>query len=225
MAPTTTDVRRPTATTLDDPLQTAVEDVDPLLPQLPKLGVTVVTIPGDTFPGAVTRDQGSGTIVLVLPQDVSDETAERLARYWIGTLYDYDNGRPLVVNRREGRDFRGPHLTFCPGGCREDHAIDIRGTALADIVHTIGEMTEMTMSVSNVEVPVLSGLISVDPYSDVPERAVPHVNLNVFGDHFMENLGPDELADVAAKLRAHADRLGGLRLALMAARDEWQPVQ
>lgn len=56
----------------------------------------------------------------------------------------------------------------------------------------------------------LRGQIGVDPYSEDPERAVPHVSLQVFQDEWMECLGPQELGAVIKKVRAHLVALEGL---------------
>lgn len=72
---------------------------------------------------------------------------------------------------------------------------------------------------------VLGGNITANPYSDTSARRQPVVNLEVVEDFWMENLGPDELADVVAKLRQQADRLDGVHAQLVQARAEWAAQQ
>ncbi|WJD99737.1 DUF6907 domain-containing protein [Streptomyces antimycoticus] len=69
---------------------------------------------------------------------------------------------------------------------------------------------------------VFAATLDVHPYDDEPVRRQPTVNLEVVQDHWIENLGPDELADVIAKVRAQMDRLDDVHARLVQARAEWQ---
>ena len=69
---------------------------------------------------------------------------------------------------------------------------------------------------------VFEGSIDCNPYDPDPRLHVPVVNLQVSVGRYILSLGPDGLADIAAKLRAHADLLDHkVRPALIAARDDW----
>ncbi|MFD7431173.1 DUF6907 domain-containing protein [Streptomyces sp. NPDC059818] len=168
--------------------------------------------------------------VLVLSPGLGVEDQERVVSALFAKELGVDAERPLVIMRRDA-GFQGPHLTWCPEGCVTDHADDVRrGTFLADVSHGIGTAAEMTLAVwdaqeSTVEAPVLSGQIGVDPYSEDPERAVPHVSLQVFQDEWMECLGPQELGAVITKVRSHLLALEDLGERLVEARASYRRVR
>ena len=69
---------------------------------------------------------------------------------------------------------------------------------------------------------IFCGSIECHPYAEDPDPRVPVVNIAIIGDLWINDLDPTGLADVAAKLRAQADRLDNeVRPALVAARDDW----
>lgn len=69
---------------------------------------------------------------------------------------------------------------------------------------------------------ILRGSIDCRPYASDPAERVPLVNVELTDDHWINSLGPDGVADLAAKLRAQADRLTDEVLpALVAARTDW----
>jgi anti-sigma regulatory factor (Ser/Thr protein kinase) len=69
---------------------------------------------------------------------------------------------------------------------------------------------------------VFEGSIDCNPYDPDPGLRVPVVNLQVCVGRWILGLDPHGLAEVAAKLRAHADFLDAkVRPALTAAREDW----
>jgi hypothetical protein len=67
------------------------------------------------------------------------------------------------------------------------------------------------------------GSIDCNPYDEDPESRIPIVNLAIIEDFWITGLDPDGTADVAAKLRAQADRLDNEVIPrLVAARDDWE---
>ncbi|WTR15321.1 ATP-binding protein [Streptomyces sp. NBC_00138] len=69
---------------------------------------------------------------------------------------------------------------------------------------------------------VFEGSIDCNPYDPDQRLRVPVVNLQVSVGRWILGLGPDGLADIAVKLRAHADLLDHkVRPALIAARNDW----
>ena len=69
---------------------------------------------------------------------------------------------------------------------------------------------------------VFEGSIDCNPYDTDPHLRVPIVNLQVCVGRWALGLDPHGLAEVAAKLRAHADFLDEkVRPALVAAREDW----
>ncbi|UWE07686.1 ATP-binding protein [Actinacidiphila bryophytorum] len=69
---------------------------------------------------------------------------------------------------------------------------------------------------------VFEGSIDCNPYDPDPRLRAPLVNLQVCVGRWITGLDPDGLAEVAAKLRSHADFLDAkVRPALIAAREDW----
>lgn len=70
---------------------------------------------------------------------------------------------------------------------------------------------------------LLSGQMACIPYSSNPVERVPHVNIETLegSDEWIEHLDPAGVADLAAKLRVHADRLDEIGRKLTEARADW----
>lgn len=117
----------------------------------------------------------------------------------------------------------GQIVETCPSWCEDRHWNDGDG-ALVDLSH--GRDFGATMlSVFDaqegaIEMPVLDARINVDPYSEEPERRLPHVVLQPWEDEVMECLDPEQFAAVIAQVRAHCDQLDKVHAALVAARRE-----
>ncbi|MEW1860687.1 hypothetical protein AB0399_09955 [Streptomyces sp. NPDC088194] len=99
------------------------------------------------------------------------------------------------------------------------------GVTLADINHFApisGQHLTITTGDSPCTTVVFSGSMECNPYAEDPEPRVPVVSLQLVDDCWLHNLDPDQLVDVAAKLRAQADHLEHhVRPALIAAREDW----
>ncbi|MFJ2955012.1 hypothetical protein OG896_20425 [Streptomyces sp. NBC_00669] len=71
-------------------------------------------------------------------------------------------------------------------------------------------------------VEVLHGSIDCTPYATAPELTTPVVNLLLAGEHWLTDLGPTDLTQLAGGLRALAARLeDDVVPALIEARTEW----
>jgi hypothetical protein len=69
---------------------------------------------------------------------------------------------------------------------------------------------------------IFGGAIVCIPDSEGPEPAEPYVEIQIVGDAWFTGLGPDDVATVAAALRAQADRLDhDVRPRLIAYRNDW----
>jgi hypothetical protein len=68
---------------------------------------------------------------------------------------------------------------------------------------------------------LFNGSIACRPYSSNPAERVPLVNIAVVQDHVIENLDPNGVAGIAAKLRAQADRLDQVAQQLADAHADW----
>jgi hypothetical protein len=109
---------------------------------------------------------------------------------------------------------------------RIDVPVDQLGMALADVSHC-ARFSGPSMPVADDDGPgtdtvILDGSIDCHPYAENPDARIPVVNLQITDDHWINNVSPEELAVVAAKLRAHAAYLDReVRPALIAARADW----
>ncbi|MFJ5608209.1 DUF6907 domain-containing protein [Streptomyces sp. NPDC093221] len=69
---------------------------------------------------------------------------------------------------------------------------------------------------------LFDGHITCYPYSEEPRERAPHANVRVVEDFWLNNLTPEDLTDLAARLRAQADRLETeLVPVLEEARNDW----
>lgn len=66
------------------------------------------------------------------------------------------------------------------------------------------------------------GSIDCNPHLGAPELSTPVVNIRIIDDYWLNDLDPNGVADLAAQLRAQADRLDNeVRPRLIAARADW----
>jgi hypothetical protein len=79
---------------------------------------------------------------------------------------------------------------------------------------------------TGMEVELFAGAIVCIPDSEGPDPAEPYVDIHIAEDLWFTDLGPDDLATVAAALRAQADRLDhDVRPRLVVYRDDWAARQ
>jgi hypothetical protein len=108
--------------------------------------------------------------------------------------------------------------------------VDQLGLVLADISHC-ARFSGPSMPIATDDGPgtdtvILDGSIDRHPYAENPDARIPVVHPQITDDHWINNVNPDELAVVAAKLRAHADYLDSeVAPALVAARADWAAHQ
>ncbi len=208
--------------------RSACADGSALLPRLADLGVHLAAdLPRvGAATGAVLHLDDDRWIV-GFPAELDGDSRERLLRALFAQELGIEAERPLVITQRD-KEAWGPFFTWCPLGCITDHTDDIRrGTALEDLCHDVGPAVSTSLSVWSAEhgteeVRVLAGQICVQPYAQDARRTLPHVSLEVFQDEWMESLGPDELGQVIADLRAHLDALEDLRDRLVQARAQYR---
>jgi hypothetical protein len=136
-------------------------------------------------------------------------------------------GRTWTITTTSGLTVSG----YLPGWAEEDPsqsgvALERLGLELADITHEAPCPGQMLPVVSGSgpaeEAEVFWGTIVCHPFTEDPEPRLPVVNVRIIDDYWTTDLGPAELADLAKKLRAQANRLDNeVRPALIAARDDW----
>lgn len=103
------------------------------------------------------------------------------------------------------------------------------GERLADVNHYV-EFAGRTVSVYAPgggeplvrDEEILHGSIDCNPYAPGDEPRIPVVNIRLSDQSWLTDLGPEDLAGLAAQLREQARRLDyKVRPALIAARDDW----
>jgi hypothetical protein len=109
---------------------------------------------------------------------------------------------------------------------RTDVPVEQLETTLADVAHWAW-FSGQSMRIATDDGPgtntvILDGSIDCHPFAENPDARIPVVNLQIIDDYFINNLNPDGLAVIAAKLRAQAEYLDHeVRPALIAARTDW----
>lgn len=108
----------------------------------------------------------------------------------------------------------GQIVETCPVWCTADHARDVHSN-LDDLAHS-GEAPAVELPVE-----ALIAQVRVDPYSTNPRRHVPYATFEAVDGEMLDELAPEDLAAVIAKVRAHCDALDGVLGQLVAARAEY----
>jgi hypothetical protein len=122
---------------------------------------------------------------------------------------------------------------YLPGWAEDDPSevgvpLEMLGVRLADVSHRSffeGQIIDVVAPDAHgkaEEEAVFEASIDCTPYAEDPEPRVPVVDIHAYPEHWILGLGPAGVAEVAAKLRAQADRLDHeVRPALIAAREDW----
>jgi hypothetical protein len=104
----------------------------------------------------------------------------------------------------------GQIVETCPSWCTDSHRTDTHG-ALDDLQHGRSiqgvSLPAFDWAKGTVGVQVLPVRLAVDPYSAEPERAVPHILVEVAADEYSLPLSPAEFAAMLGSVRAHLDWL------------------
>lgn len=121
----------------------------------------------------------------------------------------------------------------CMPGCTLDHQVDVDGTTHP---HDIG----CHIPTEGVELPLLGPMcetgspepfqvlgfqIDVQPFAPQLSHRLPHLNLQVVDDHYVENLDPDALTTVIRQLQQQVDRLRTAHTELVRLRAEYTGQQ
>lgn len=136
-------------------------------------------------------------------------------------------GRTWTITTTEGYAATG----YLPAWAEEDPsktgvAPERLAMELADISHRApvsGQMMSITCDdTPGTDTVVFWGSIDCNPHSEDSEVRIPVVHLQLVDDYWFDDLGPDQLAEIAAQLREQADRLDReVRPQLIAAREDW----
>ncbi|MFJ7154636.1 DUF6907 domain-containing protein [Streptomyces sp. NPDC101118] len=112
----------------------------------------------------------------------------------------------------------------CLSGCTVDHSRDIETpthpedvwccTASSDVTLPINESGEIE------EFRVLSAFIRQEPFSRNMHERVPHAQVEIVDDHFMESLDPDGLATVILTLEGQLAKFRAVHAQLVELREQ-----
>lgn len=122
----------------------------------------------------------------------------------------------------------GQIIETCPAWCTSDHLHD-QGSALEDLTHVSRAVTAEVEVVDTwadgeavrMTAPILVAQIRHNPYSENPQRNQPFATFEPSDGEIADELGPEELAAIVARIRAHADRLDDVITQLVQARAEY----
>lgn len=116
-------------------------------------------------------------------------------------------------------------MEMCPAWCSDSHHNDADGR-LDDLRHGVcldGTLLPLfDADLGAVAMPLLAARLNVDPYSENPNRRVPHVVLELWQGRVMECLSPDDFAAVIRQVRVQCDRLEEIHRRLAAAQADYR---
>ncbi|WNI15236.1 DUF6907 domain-containing protein [Actinacidiphila sp. ITFR-21] len=143
-------------------------------------------------------------------------------------------GKTWTITTEHGASITGYLPPWDPQDPSEENIpanyLELRLSDLAHVRHFDGQIIEVDVSQGGGKgryvgpCGILEGGIWLQPYSDDPAERVPMVRIEALegSDDWLTPLDPDGVADLAAKLRAQADRLDNeVRPMLIAAREDW----
>lgn len=139
--------------------------------------------------------------------------------------YEAIQGKPRTWTKRLHQG--GTHTETCTTWCTSGHRGDIEsaGGSREDIWHRLDvDGVELPIGVNlyeAVDMPVLTGSLTVSPYSEDHRRRVPTAAVEILEGEWVEHLDPDGLQAVIDKVRSQADRLQAMHAQLVQARAEW----
>ncbi|MFB7643692.1 MULTISPECIES: DUF6907 domain-containing protein [unclassified Streptomyces] len=118
----------------------------------------------------------------------------------------------------------GQITEICPPYCTDTHANDGSG-AVDDLTHGFHfdgpELPLFDSQQGSALVPVLAGRVQISPYSNNRKRRAPHLVLEPVQDEVIENLSPDEFAEIISKIRAQCVVLDEIHARFVAIHAEW----
>ncbi|KIF69268.1 hypothetical protein HY68_12790 [Streptomyces sp. AcH 505] len=114
----------------------------------------------------------------------------------------------------------------CMIGCEMDHSHQADAVTAADDIECRADSLDVTLPVNVSGEPeefrVLSTIMSVMPFDTTLAYRLPHVSMELITDHWIEGMGPDELATVIETLAGRLDALRMAHAQLVAVRNEYK---
>ncbi|MET9516421.1 hypothetical protein [Streptomyces sp. NPDC002994] len=208
-------------------LTAALADGQPLLSRADQLGIRVTTVDIDVCDSAALVQRDNGGLQYLAPRGQSGDYTEAFLRRALAYAIEHpmkDDG-PQRATRAEILD---PHNRFPL--CESDHENDLTsGEYKVDVTcyryYDGVELPVFFADDKSTGGDVLRSVIDVHPYSETAGRQLPCVNLEIIEDHWIQDLDPDGLADVIAKLRGQLDHLDQVHAQLVQARTGWAASQ
>ncbi|GAA2972308.1 DUF6907 domain-containing protein [Streptomyces enissocaesilis] len=208
-------------------LTTALTDGQPLLARAAELGIGVTTVDIDVCDSAALVQRKDGGLLYLVPRGQGDAYTEAFLRKALAYAIEHPMETDGLLRATPAEIFE-PHSRFPL--CGSDHKDDLAsGEFKADVTcyryYDGVELPVFFADDKSTGGDVLRSVIDVHPYSEVAERQLPCVNLEVIEDHWIQDLDPDGLADVIAKLRGQLDQLDQVHAQLVQARADWAASQ
>lgn len=145
-----------------------------------------------------------------------------------------DPGRLALRNWAFTSKVTGEMVTFtCMPGCTIDHASDADTPVHPEGVYCLTDQAAIELplfgplceSKSPEVFRVLNWQMGVDPFSAKIAERLPHVDLEVIDEHWIEGLDPDALALVIGQLQAQVDSLRAAHAQLVRVRADYAAEQ
>jgi len=124
------------------------------------------------------------------------------------------------------RDTGEIHTVTCMDGCTNDHTSDSASPTAAEDVWCTTTGTDNYLPVNSngtpEEVRIMSAIVKVEPFSTSLAARLPHVAIEIVGDHWVEGLDPDALLGVIRFLDDRVNELVDVHAQLVQARAEYR---
>lgn len=112
----------------------------------------------------------------------------------------------------------------CLQGCTADHAMDMETPTHPEDIWCVTKSEDVYLPVNNTgeieQFRVLTAFIRQEPFSQHLHERVPHAQVEIVDDHFMESLDPDGLATVILTLEGQLARFRDVHAQLTALREQ-----
>ncbi|WP_031071398.1 DUF6907 domain-containing protein [Streptomyces sp. NRRL S-118] len=121
----------------------------------------------------------------------------------------------------------GEQKTFtCMRGCEMDHSSDVETPSYAEDVWCQSQVQDLTLPINAdgqaEEFRVLGMTLNVRPFDKHLAQRLPHVELEMVDDHWVEGLDPDGFATVINMLESRLKRMRAVHAQLVELRAEYR---
>ncbi|MEU0659590.1 DUF6907 domain-containing protein [Streptomyces lavendulocolor] len=114
----------------------------------------------------------------------------------------------------------------CMPGCATDHAADVESPTHPDDIYCARHLEDITLPINVAGEPeefrVMGMMLSVNPFDRRVSQRLPHIDLEVVDDHWIEGLDPDGLETVIGTLQARLEKMRAVHAELVRVRAEYR---